>query len=140
VPAQHRDWVPARERGPAGQHFIEHDVGRIQIDRGGVHDVGEDDGEPDPASATDLGVSFREVSGHLADLEGTLQTLTRPDAWGDWTGLAADAFGQSIGQLPAELGDMAGAYGKAASALQRYAGQLEPVVNSLTGDSATNAR
>ena len=87
---------------------------------------------PDPASATDLGVSFREVSGHLADLEGTLQTLTRPDAWGDWTGGAADAFGQSIGQLPAELGDMAGAYGEVASALQRYAGQLEPVVNSLT--------
>ncbi len=87
---------------------------------------------PDPASATDLGVSFREVSGHLADLEGTLQTLTRPDAWGDWTGQAADAFGQSIGQLPAELGDMADAYGQVASALARYAGQLEPVVNSLT--------
>jgi hypothetical protein len=87
---------------------------------------------PDPASATDLGVTFRELSGHLADLEGTLQTLTRPDAWGDWTGEAADAFGQSIGQLPAELGDMAGAYGDVASALQRYAGQLEPVVNSLT--------
>lgn len=87
---------------------------------------------PDPASATGLGVSFREVSGHLADLEGTLQTLTRPDAWGDWTGLAADAFGQSIGRLPAELGGMAGAYGEVVSALQRYAGQLEPVVNSLT--------
>lgn len=87
---------------------------------------------PDPPSATDLSVSFRGVGGHLADLEGTLQTLTRPDAWGDWTGLAADAFGQSIGQLPAELGDMASAYGEVASALQRYAGQLEPVVNSLT--------
>jgi hypothetical protein len=87
---------------------------------------------PDPASATDLGVSFREVSALLADLEGTLQTLTRPDAWGDWTGVAADEFGQSIGRLPAELGDMASAYGEVASALQRYAGQLEPVVNSLT--------
>lgn len=87
---------------------------------------------PDPASATDLAAGFREQGSHLADLEGTLQTLTRPDAWGDWTGLAADAFGQSIGQLPAELGDVRDAYDDVASALQRYAGQLEPVVNSLT--------
>jgi uncharacterized protein YukE len=87
---------------------------------------------PDPASATDLAAGFREQGGHLADLEATLQTLTRPDAWGDWTGLAADAFGQSIGQLPAEIGDVRDAYDDVASALQRYAGQLEPVVNSLT--------
>jgi hypothetical protein len=87
---------------------------------------------PDPASATDLAAGFREQGSDLADLEATLQSLTRPDAWGDWTGLAADAFGQSIGQLPAEIGDVRDAYDDVASALQRYAGQLEPVVNSLT--------
>src|SRR5580700_8459026 len=86
---------------------------------------------PDPASATDLAAGFREQGGHLADLEATLQALSRPDAWGDWTGLAADAFGQSIGRLPAELGDVAGAYDDVASGLQRYANALEPVVNAL---------
>ena len=87
---------------------------------------------PDPASVTDLAAGFQQQSGQLADLETTLQALTRPDAWGDWTGLAADAFGQSIGQLPAELGDVRDAYEDVASALQQYAGQLEPVVNSLS--------
>ena len=87
---------------------------------------------PDPAGVTDLAAGFQQQSGQLADLETTLQALTRPDAWGDWTGLAADAFGQSIGQLPAELGDVRDAYEDVASALQQYAGQLEPVVNSLS--------
>ncbi len=87
---------------------------------------------PDPASVTDLAAGFQQQSGQLADLETTLQALTRPDAWGDWTGLAADAFGQSIGQLPAELGDVRDGYEDVASALQQYAGQLEPVVNSLS--------
>jgi uncharacterized protein YukE len=90
---------------------------------------------PDPGSATDLAASFRDLSGHLADLEATLQSLTRPDAWGAWTGQAADAFGQSIGQLPAELGDVRDAYDDVASALQRYASALEPVVNALTSVS-----
>ena len=87
---------------------------------------------PDPASVTDLAAGFQQQSGQLADLETTLQALTRPDAWGDWTGLAADAFGQSIGRLPAELGDVRDGYEDVASALRQYAGQLEPVVNSLT--------
>ncbi len=87
---------------------------------------------PDPVAATGLATSFRGMGGHLADLEATLQALTRPDAWGDWTGLAADAFGQSIGQLPAELGDARDAYEDVASALQRYASEVEPVVNALT--------
>jgi uncharacterized protein YukE len=86
---------------------------------------------PDPASAADLAASFQELSGHLAGLETTLQALTRPDAWGVWTGLAADEFGRSIGQLPAELGDVREAYGDVASALRQYAGQLEPAVSSL---------
>jgi uncharacterized protein YukE len=86
---------------------------------------------PDPASVTDLAVSFQQQGGQLADLQTTLQSLTRPDAWGDWTGLAADAFGQTIGQLPAELGDARDAYDDVASALRQYAGQLEPVINSL---------
>ena len=87
---------------------------------------------PDPASVTDLAAGFQQQGGQLADLETTLQALNRPDAWGDWTGLAADAFGQSIGQLPAELGDVRDGYEDVASALRQYAGQLEPVVNSLT--------
>src|SRR5580692_3403594 len=87
---------------------------------------------PDPASATDLAAGFREQGGSLGDLEGTLQTLTRPDAWGDWTGLAADAFGQSIGQLPGEVADIRDAYGVVAAALQEYAGQIEPVIAALT--------
>lgn len=87
---------------------------------------------PDPAGATDLAASFQQQGGQLAHLQTTLQSLTRPDAWGDWTGLAADAFGQSIGQLPAELGDASDAYDDVASALQQYASQLEPVVNSLS--------
>ena len=87
---------------------------------------------PDPASVTELATMFQEQGGQLADLEATVQGLARPDAWGDWTGLAADAFGQSIGQLPAELGDVRDAYEDVASALRQYAGQLEPVVNSLS--------
>ncbi len=87
---------------------------------------------PDPASVTDLAAGFRAQGGQLADLEATLQALTRPEAWGDWTGQAADAFGQSLGQLPAEIGDVRDAYDEVASVLQRYAAELEPVVNALT--------
>ena len=87
---------------------------------------------PDPASVTDLAARFQEQGAQLADTEATLQALTRPDAWGNWTGLAADAFGQSIGQLPAELGDVRDAYEDVASALRQYAGQLEPVVNAIS--------
>jgi uncharacterized protein YukE len=87
---------------------------------------------PDPASVTDLAASFQQQGGQLAHLQTTLQSLTKPGAWGDWTGLAADAFGQSIGQLPAELGDAGDAYDDVASALQQYASQLEPLVNSLS--------
>ncbi len=87
---------------------------------------------PDPASVTDLAASFQQQGGQLAHLQATLQSLTRPDAWEAWVGQAADAFGQSIGQLPAEIGDVSDAYDDVASALQQYAGQLEPVVNSLS--------
>jgi uncharacterized protein YukE len=87
---------------------------------------------PDPGSASDLAARFQDQSGQLADTEATLQALTRPDAWGGWTGLAADAFGQSIGQLPAELGDVRDAYEDVVTALRQYAGQLEPVVSSLS--------
>jgi uncharacterized protein YukE len=87
---------------------------------------------PDPASVTALAGSFGDVNGCLAELEGTLQTLTRPDAWGDWTGLAADAFGRSIGQLPGEVEDIRDAYGAVVAALREYAGQLEPVIAALT--------
>lgn len=87
---------------------------------------------PDPGSVTALAADFQQQGGQLADLESNLQSLTRPDAWGEWTGLAADTFGQSIGQLPAELGVVADAYEDVASALQQYAGQLEPVVSSLS--------
>ena len=87
---------------------------------------------PDPASATDLAARFQQQGGELADLETTLQALTRPEAWGNWTGLAADSFGQSIGQLPAQLGDVRDAYETAAAALRQYANELEPVVNALS--------
>jgi uncharacterized protein YukE len=87
---------------------------------------------PDPGGVAALAGSFRDVDGSLGDLEGTLQTLTRPDAWGDWTGLAADAFGQSIGQLPGEVADIRDAYGVVSAALQEYAGQIEPVIAALT--------
>jgi len=87
---------------------------------------------PDPASVTALAAEFQQQGGQLADLETTVQALSKPDAWEDWTGLAADEFGRSVGQLPAELGDVRDAYEGVASALQQYAGELEPVVNSLT--------
>jgi uncharacterized protein YukE len=87
---------------------------------------------PDPASVADLAAGFRGQGGELADLEATLQALTRPDAWGAWTGEAADAFGQSLGQLPAEIGDVRDAYDEVALVLQRYAAELEPVINALT--------
>jgi len=87
---------------------------------------------PDPGAATALSASFGEMSGSLADAHDTLQTLTRPDAWGVWTGQAADAFGQSVGKLPAELGDIRDAYGAVSAALREYAAELEPVVNALT--------
>ena len=87
---------------------------------------------PDPASVTDLAARFQEQGGQMAEAETTLQSLARPDAWGQWSGLAADAFGQSIGQLPAQLGDVCAAYEDVASALRQYASQLEPVVNALS--------
>jgi uncharacterized protein YukE len=87
---------------------------------------------PDPASVSDLAARFQEQGGQLAEAETTLQALARPDAWGEWTGLAADAFGQSIGQLPAELGEVCAAYEEVAAALRQYAGQLEPVVGALS--------
>jgi uncharacterized protein YukE len=87
---------------------------------------------PDPGSVTDLAASFQQQGWQLADLQTALQSTTRPDAWGAWTGQAADAFGQSIGQLPAQIGEVSDAYDEVASALQQYAGQLEPVANSLS--------
>jgi len=87
---------------------------------------------PDPASVTDLAAGFQQQGGQLAHLQTTLQSLTRPEAWEAWIGQAADAFGRSIGQLPAQIGDVSDAYEHVASALQQYAGQLEPVVSSLS--------
>lgn len=87
---------------------------------------------PDPGSVATLAANFDQVSGCLAELQDTLRTLSTPDAWGDWTGQAADAFGQSIGQLPGELGDVQEAYGAVAAALREYASQLEPVSTALT--------
>jgi uncharacterized protein YukE len=86
---------------------------------------------PDPASVTALARSFRNVSEYLAGLQDTLQTLSTPGAWGEWTGVAADAFGQSIGHLPADVANVAHAYGQVAMALQEYASELEPVVGAL---------
>ena len=86
---------------------------------------------PDPGSVTALGRSFRNVSEYLAGLQDTLQTLSTPGAWGEWTGVAADAFGQSIGQLPADVANVAHAYGQVAMALREYASELEPVVGAL---------
>ena len=87
---------------------------------------------PDPASVTDLAAGFREQGGQLADLEETLQALNRSHAWGEWTGQAADTFGQSLGQLPGEVAEVRDAYGDVASVLQRYAAELEPVVSALS--------
>lgn len=87
---------------------------------------------PDPASVTDLAAGFRAQGGQLADLEETLQALNRPCAWGEWTGRAADTFGQSLGQLPGEVAQVRDAYGDVASVLQQYAAELEPVVNALS--------
>jgi uncharacterized protein YukE len=87
---------------------------------------------PDPASVTELAAGFRKQGGQLADLEETLQALNRPDAWGEWTGQAADTFGQSLGQLPGEVAEARDAYGDVAAVLQRYAAELEPVVNALS--------
>jgi uncharacterized protein YukE len=86
---------------------------------------------PDPASVTALARSFRNVGEYLTGLQDTLQTLSTPGAWGEWTGEAADAFGQSIGQLPADVANVAHAYGQVAMALQEYASELEPVVGAL---------
>ena len=87
---------------------------------------------PDPGSVSDLAARFAEQGDQLADLETSLQSLTKPEAWASWTGQAADAFGQSIGQVPGAVGEVRDAYDSAAAALRQYANQLEPVVNSLS--------
>jgi hypothetical protein len=86
---------------------------------------------PDPDSVASLSASFRTVCINIGDAQHQLSALGSPQAWGEWTGQAADAFGRSVGVLPHQLGQAWQSYNTVACALADYAGELSPVVAAL---------
>ena len=86
---------------------------------------------PDPDSVASLSASFRTVCINIGDAQHQLGALGSPQAWGDWTGQAADAFGRSVGILPRQLDQAWQSYNTVACALADYAGELSPVVAAL---------
>jgi hypothetical protein len=86
---------------------------------------------PDPNSVASLSASFRTVCVNIGDAQNQLSALGSPQAWGEWTGQAADAFSRSIGALPHQLDQAWQSYNTVASALADYAGELSPVVAAL---------
>ena len=91
---------------------------------------------PDPDEITGLSLRFQSMGNALADDEDQLSALASPQAWSQWTGQAADAFGQTIGQLPGQLGMAQASYHAVAAALSDYADQLRPVVATLSSLAA----
>jgi len=87
---------------------------------------------PDPGDVAGLSASYRAVCVNLDDAKGQLGALGTPQAWGEWTGLAADAFARSIGRLPGQLEQAWQSYNTAAWALSEYASGLGPVVTALS--------
>lgn len=86
---------------------------------------------PDPDSIASLAASFRAVCTNVGDAESQLSALGSPQAWGEWTGQAADAFARSLGQLPKQLGQAWQSYNTVTWALSEYAAGLGPVVAAL---------
>lgn len=91
---------------------------------------------PDPDEITGLSGRFQAMGNALADAQDQLSALASPQAWSQWTGQAADAFGQTIGQLPGQLGVAQESYHAVAAALSDYADQLRPVVATLSSMAA----
>ena len=91
---------------------------------------------PDPDEIASLSGRFRAMGQALADAQDQLTALASLQAWSQWTGQAANAFGQTVGQLPGQLGVAQESYHAIAAALSDYAGQLRPVVAALTSLAA----
>jgi hypothetical protein len=87
---------------------------------------------PDPGDVASLSASYRAVCVNIEEAKGQLGALGSPQAWGEWTGLAADAFARSIGRLPGQLDQAGQSYNTAAWALSEYASGLGPVVAALS--------
>jgi hypothetical protein len=87
---------------------------------------------PDPGDLASLSASYRAVCVNIEDAKGQLGALRSPQAWAEWTGLAADAFARSIGRLPGQLDQAWQSYNTAAWALSEYASGLGPVVAALS--------
>ena len=87
---------------------------------------------PDPADVASVSASYRAVCVNIEDAKGQLGALGSPQARGEWTGLAADAFARSIGRLPGQLEQAWQSYNTAAWALSEYASGLGPVVTALS--------
>ena len=91
---------------------------------------------PGPDEIVTLSGRFQAMGGALADAQDQLSALASPQAWNQWTGQAAGAFGQTIGQLPGQLAAAQESYHAVAAALSDYAGQLRPVVATLSSLAA----
>ena len=87
---------------------------------------------PDPDEITTLSARFQAMSDTLAEVHDQLSALASQQASSQWTGLAADAFRQTIGRLPGQLGAAQESYHEVAAALSDYADQMRPVVSMLS--------
>ena len=94
---------------------------------------------PDPEAIADLSSRFQGMGDEFAAAAEQLAALASPQAVTPWTGLAADAFAQTVGPLPGQLSSAGDAYRTAAAALSRYAGQVGQVVATLTALSGQAA-
>ena len=87
---------------------------------------------PEPDEIASLSGRFQAMGDALADSHDQLSMLASPQAWSQWTGEAAEAFGQAAGQLPGQLAAAQESYHAVAAALSDYACQLRPVVAALS--------
>jgi uncharacterized protein YukE len=78
----------------------------------------------DPGEVWVLAALFRQVGGEAEAIAGALRGAPNE---GTWTGAAASAFRQKVGQLPGELDKVQQAYQDVAGALNTYESELATV-------------
>jgi uncharacterized protein YukE len=81
-----------------------------------------------PDEVGTLAGEFRRVA---SQAETSISGLRGANGDASWTGAAADAFRTQLGKLPGDLEKVHESYGRAASALSAYAGELGPLKSKL---------